>query len=218
MKKRLLILIALIFLITGCSTEYNVVIDDNYIKEEIVTTINDEDIPTQTEEEKADEIELDDEITPFIKEDQYPFDDEHDKYEKKVYRKDGETIVKLTYNYLYDEYTRSKAYSCFDNHKISNVDGALDIEFSGGFYCLMGDSVTINLFTDKTVTETNADKVNGNKYTWLITDENADNASIVLKTKSNVKTNNIMVFLISFLAVFLVIAVVLYLNSNKKKK
>ena len=195
MKKKLLILVALIFLITGCTTEYNIVIDDSSIKEEIVSTITDEDIPVQTEEEKQAEIELDDEITPFIKEDQFPFEDERVKYDKKVYQKDGKTIVKLTYNYSYDEFTQSKTYSCFDKHKLSNNNGALDIEFNGGFYCLMGDSVTINLFTDKIVTETNADKVDGNKYTWTINDENVDDVSIILKTTENIKSNSLVILL-----------------------
>lgn len=216
MKKKLLMLIAIIFLITGCTTEYNIVIDDESIKEEIVSTIYNEDIPVQTEEEKQAEIELDDEITPFIKEDQFPFDDEHDKYDKKVYKKGDKTLVKLTYDYSYDEFTRSKTYSCFDKHRISNNNGALDIEFSGGFYCLMGDTVTINLFTDKVVNETNADKVDGNKYTWIINDDNVDNASIILKTNENVETNSLIIFIFVFIIVSLILTLIMYFNYNKK--
>lgn len=212
MKKKLLILIAIIFLVTGCTTEYNFVIDDTSIKEEIVSSIPNEDIPSETEKE----IELDDEITPFIKKDQFPFEDEHSKYNKKVYKKEDKTLVKLTYDYTYDEFTRSKTYSCFKKHKISNNNGALDIEFSGKFSCLKGDNVTINIFTDKIVNETNADKVDGNKYTWIINEDNVDNTSIILKTNENIEVNSLLIFIIIFIFASLILTLIMYFNSNKK--
>lgn len=102
---------------------------------------------------------------------------------KKHKSKNGNTYnVKLSHTY--NEYTMSNANflnNCFEK---SSYDYDMDkIKFygRGGFLCLRGDSLTINLNTDFSISDTNATK-NGNIYTWFPNDENFEMYFTLYKT------------------------------------
>lgn len=169
--KKIFILI-FIFLLTGCSSEYTLEFSNNKIKEHAVVTIADSEIP--------DGNTMSDFINPFINDDQYPFFGKYDKvYKKKVEKKNGNTIVKLDYSFTHDEFKDSYVYKgCFQNSKFEENKNDYLLHFHGGFYCLKGNEIVINIKTNNIVKEHNANKVSGNTYTWIINKDNVLDTNI----------------------------------------
>ena len=161
MKKKMIILILLLLLVTGCTTDYNLNIEHDYITEEIITTIPKSSIPSQRDAEKKYKIENDDQITPFLTNPQYVFEDNDIKYN-------------------FNDYLKSKAYKeCFQESYINIEENkTIPVVFKGKFYCLYGDTVNINITSTRKVLGNNADYINGNTYTWVINNDNVDNTDI----------------------------------------
>ena len=108
MKKIIPILVIFLFILSGCSAEYNLEISNDKVKENINVEILDSDIPKV---DPNDEIEVNDRITPFIKNDQYPiFNDYKTKYKKKVKKVGDLTKITLNYTYSHDEFKRSNTF------------------------------------------------------------------------------------------------------------
>lgn len=208
MKKNIIVLIALVVILTGCSNEYNLTFSNKGVKEEIITTILSSDIKTQSQAEKNAGIESDDRITPFIEEEQYPFaNDTTKKYDKKVDKKNGLTTVNLTYNYSFDEYKKSKAYTqCFKYKSLDYNDNGYLLEMSGIFYCLYGDEVKINIKTNNKVISHNANKVSGNTYTWIINKDNVAETDIKINiSKESTIKSYAMYIVLGILAIVLIV-------------
>lgn len=178
MKKKLLFIISFIFLLTGCSTEYNLSISNDGIKEHTVVTIPDSAIP-----KKDSNGQVDDRVTPFIADDQYPFfGNEETIYKKKVTKKNGNTIVTLDYNFTHDNFKESYVYKgCFSNSEYEKDKNGYSLHLYGNFYCMHGNKVTIKIKTNNRVLEHNADKVSGNVYTWVIDSDNMLDTNIKIK-------------------------------------
>ena len=190
MKKKIFI-ICLLLLTFGCSSQYNLNIKDDRIEESIVSKISNDEIPASSNLKIMGDIEVDDQITPFIKNDQFPFiNDETIKYDKSVKNKDGYTTVTLRHNYSFDDYKRSKAYNCFENKDFYEDNGFYNISLYGTFYCFHGDDITINVKTDFKVVNNNADIVDNNVYTWVIDEESHTNKEIILKMKKPLLSNS----------------------------
>ncbi len=177
MKKKCIMFIIFMLLLTGCSSEYTLEYSNKGIKENISVQIPDSEIPST----EVDPItEPDDPVTPFIQNDQYPFlKNENKKYEKTVTKENGVTKVNLFYNYSLDEYVNSRVYStCFQNYSFTKGPRNAVFDFSGSFYCLYGDEIKISIKTNNLVKKHNADKVSGNVYTWIINKDNVSNTDI----------------------------------------
>ncbi|MBQ6539068.1 MAG: lipoprotein [Bacilli bacterium] len=221
MKKKLLLILVFVLVLTGCSNEYNLTINGDTISEEIISTIPNNEITTQTAEEKAAGIENDDQITPFINNDQYPFTNNNKiKYKKDVSKNGLNTIVKLNYDYTVDNFKNSRVYNeCFQKSVIERKDGYLRLAFLGEFSCLYGDSLTINVRTDRKVIDDTANDVDNNTYTWIINDNNENNVNIQMILDDNTSTSggdNITLFFIILLIIF--IGVDIYIIFKKKKR
>lgn len=215
MKKFKIAFIIICLCLTGCSTEYNLEFSNDKIKEHIVANILDADIPKQIANPIS---ELDDQITPFINNEQYPFSDNtDDKYTKNVIKKSNYTEVALDYSYSHEEFKNSKAYkTCFEEKSFEENKKGYSLTFSGSFYCLHGDSVTINIKTNNEVISHNADKVSGNIYTWVINKDNAQDANISINiSKKSMYIKPIIYIILG--VVFLVLSIGAYIAYNKIK-
>ncbi len=217
MKKLLYILLLLVCL-TGCSTQYNLEISNEGIKETIVSTILDSEIPVQTKEEINAHIELDDPITPFINGEHYPFSNNQEKkYNKDVKKENNSTIVTLKYDYKFDEYKNSRAFKeCFENKTFDYDKNGYLLQMTGKFYCLYGDKIEINIKTNNKVNSHNADKVSGNTYTWIINKDNMNKADIKINiSKESAYQMHIIMIILD---IFGVIIIVVGYTAYKKIK
>ena len=186
MKKRILVLIIVILLTTGCTCEYNLTIDRNTYNEEIKII-----------------SETTDELNNFNNKWEIPIDkdeyellkglDETSSPEGNIYKynlKNNE----LTFNYDFSQSNISNstaAYSCFNKVTVTDYNDTTIISTSNKVDCfdkyptLTNIKVTINV--DREVINNNADDINGKKYIWNITRDNKNNKSInlVLNNKDN---------------------------------
>lgn len=177
MKKRIILFVIFMLILTGCSSEYTLELSNKGIKETLIVDILDSEIPSNSGNSIT---EMDDQITPFINEDQYPFlDDQTKKYNKEVTKENGVTKVKLDYEYKHDEYPKSTVYNtCFQNSFYESGRRYHELRLGGTFYCLYGDQAVINIKTNNLVKKHNADKVSGNVYTWIIDLDNVSDTEI----------------------------------------
>ena len=175
-----MIIIVFLLVLTGCDTNYTLTVNNDSINEEINVILPENYLPERTAEEEAAKVEVDDQITPYLTDTQYPiFGDNKNKYTRKIDKKNGMLDVTFSYKYTFDEYERSKIYGkCFDKHYFSHDSKSIYISFLGKFYCMTGDEIVFNIKTSNKVLNHNANKVNGHTYTWVIDKNNIDNVDI----------------------------------------
>lgn len=238
MKKRIFILITLLFFVTGCNCEYNLVIDGNVYKEEI--TLN---------------AENSEEITTFnnnwqvpINIDEYNIDTDPsgkvsiigDIYKHNL---SGNRLI-FTNDFTKNEYSKSTAVlNCYDKFTVSNFNDSIIISSSSNITCFDNypnlNSIKINVKVDKPVTSNNADNINGNIYTWIINkgdsskpinlvlDNSTDDAKHGSSTAGNNSTGNInsektnkndytMYIFLGVLLIIMLLAYFLYNNMKNK--
>lgn len=220
MKKKIIILIILLLSVTGCTTDYNLNIEDDYITENIFSTIPSSYV---TKKSRIKEIETDNQVIPFINNPQYVFNESDGiTYNKTVkLDKSNNYIVNLYYKYIFNDFLKSRAYNnCFQESYISKEEnGTIPVVFKGKFYCLYGDKVNINITSSKKVLGNNADVINGNTYTWIIDNNNIDNTDIQIlfsNEKISNSSNIINLFLVGLLIIIIIID--LYIVKSKKKR
>ena len=179
MKKRIFLLLALLFLATGCTCQYNLTIDNNVYKEDI-SIIG----------------ENNNEITELNKKWQIPVD--KDEYNVGTDPSTSSIPVTDTYKYSFsgsklslkndftkNAYMNSTAVSnCYNKLTIDNYSESIIISTTRNAICFEKypslNSVVVNITVDKPVTSNNADSVNGKTYTWIINKNNASKKSINL--------------------------------------
>lgn len=212
MKKNIILLIISILFLTGCTSEYTLEISNKKIKENITVDILDSDIPDKSTGLIA---EIDDSITPFIENDQYPFMNNTEiKYKKKVTNIDGGKRVNLKYTYSHDDFKDSKAFNmCFEKKDFKKLRKGFSLNFSGKFYCSYTDEVVIKIKTDNVVVENNADEVKGNTYIWRINSDNVDDVDINIELSNKVKYTKYAITAV--LAIIGIIALIVIVNVYK---
>ena len=178
MKKRIILLIMILLLTTGCTSEYNLTIDNNVYQEKV----NINGITS-------------DELSNLNRDWQIPIDkDEYNNISgdpSSEIKITGDTYSynvsgnNLTFNYDFTRSTlnNSTAISiCYDKATITNYEDSIVISTSSKVTCFNKyrylTSIKVNITTDKSVTSHNADSVNGNTYIWSINKGNSTDKSI----------------------------------------
>ena len=175
---------------TGCTCEYNLTIEDNDYHEEVIlngTTQSeiasfkqDWQIPTDKEE-----YNIGGDIETTIEEND-------DIYDTQI--SDSKLILK--HDFTQSSIISSSAISnCYDRISIVNYENQIIISSDSQTTCFTKyntlTSVSINIKVDKPVINHNANSVNGNTYTWIITRENPNKAiNIVLNDESSNSPDN----------------------------
>ena len=213
MKKIIVVLISLL-LLTGCTIDYNLVIDKDSIKETITGTAYKEEYEVREGDSGLNLFYtyINDDINPLISGD-------------GLYTKDINEIdngINYKYDFIYkNNYDKSKIInSCFENSNVKETDTYYSIELSGEFYCLYSDKININVISNYVVLENNAKEVNGNKYSWVIDD--SSNVNIFLNISKEIKyeepskTKFISTFQLVGLIIFVVLTGITYFLYRKK--
>lgn len=216
--KKYIILILSVFILSGCSSQYNLKITSDGIEENIYMEIDKSMIDNQV---ISSEVEPDDQITPFLTEDTSPFfNSTSKKYNKVVTEDENMYYVKMDYKFSSDNYKNSLALNtCFQNHEYVNHKDYYEIKLSGSFYCLYGDSTEIIVDTPNVVKEHNAENQSGNKYTWNITSSNSDNVNISIKVLKKTKmASYITTALLVILAAVIVIGILIIANKLSNRE
>ena len=189
MKKKILLLIVLIFVLTGCGSskldEYSV----NYRLK--ITDVFSEKITFLLPKNAYDTVakEGEDDNNPYsleyylLKLDQNPiFSNFDDIYNKDIKKYNNGIEVSLDYNYpenyfVYDNYITA----CFENYDLISGDDFFEVKLSGSFTCNNQiKKLNIEVSSDYKVLESNGKK-NDKTYSWSIDDKDFDNVDISYK-------------------------------------
>lgn len=158
-----------------------------------------------------------------------PYDliEDEENYYKQINISDDKKLgIKYNYSFSKNNFERSSIVnSCYDNFNILNDNGVNVISTSLNFKCFELypelDSVVVSIKVDKNfkVVENNADKVNGNTYTWNIYEYNSKDKAITLKYKDAVKKTNATLSILIGVSVIVLIGLIIFIfinNSSKK--
>lgn len=215
-KYKLLLLVIILFSLTGCTFEYNIEIDTNTIKEENIIYIP-----------NSNKNNIEQEVEKLVSSYTGPTNS-LGMYEQSVIEKNNNfgMSYKKEYNKLYD-YNNSLSFSiCYDNYKLIKEEKKIVISTSKKFNCFNKykelDNIIININSKLDVESSNADEINGNRYTWNINKSNADNKPINIVLKPNTekveRKKEFGVVLLVILAFILLGIIILLIRLKDKRK
>ncbi len=213
--KKLLVLLIVMFCLTGCDVNYNLVINEDSFDETITMSF----LKSQTNY---------DDLSAYLRgKTPATLNSGETRYYDSDISEDA-NYYNLIYKFNHDSTSINNAYfirNCYPNFEIINTDDKIELSSGNEFMCFNGDdglkadSVNINITTDLKVLNNNADNVSGNTYTWNIDETNYNNKPINMQIQKPVKIENIIeendssftlifviiVVLISILVVYLII-------------
>lgn len=171
-KYKLVFLLCLSFLLTGCQVDYNLELED-VVKEEINISVS----TNINEVEERLNV-----LTPVL--------DVYEEGHNYTKTKNGN---KLTYKYTYDtdKYNDSAITdACFEDFNFMDNDEYYSITAKGKFGCLYdNEKVNINVITSKYVSKHNGKK-SKNTYSWTIDKNNRDNVNIEILVMKNMNNKD----------------------------
>lgn len=203
-----------LLLLSGCTVNYNLEIKDNQIKESIIGEVSKEDISI-----KEDDTSLNIYYS-MIYDEQMALIDGNDVYVKDI--KEENDILRYNYYYTYKgNYNKSRILNtCFKDPIIKETDELYYINIEGPFFCKYADKINVNVTSNYAVIENNAQKVDGNTYTWIIDDE--DNVNIYLTISKNAdyvknsSSKKISMFRLIAFIILIILSGVAYFLYRKK--
>lgn len=234
--KKIFLLIMISFLLSGCTAEYNLNISDKGFSETLIL---------RAENLNDNELLIEYPITAFYdsegnNEDPLKKESGVEYYNSKLIQENN--LNKLTYNYNFSEneillsrIIRNSFSTVIFKKYDHDEDGKNDYmlisttdDFSGFKYENLSE-VVINIRNDYKVISSNADKINGNIYTWVFNKNNSKainmvyDPSIVIDNRTTMEkfddSNYILGFIFIFLLIILVFVVLIFKKySNLKDK
>lgn len=240
MKKKVILLVTSLCIMTGCSATYNIEIYNDMVKEDLEygNFLSETwDTPIQYGLTYRELVESS--VS-------YPYPvfnstvvDENDTikldgveyYDNKLISNRNQLGQSLSYhkfkiNNFHDSSIVNKCYQFFNI-----IEEEDNIIFSTSLKNLCFDiypelkELTIHLKTNHKVVNTNADKVDGYHYTWDITRENQEDAAILITLKKNEYIFNYenefikkIIYIGGFIGIILVVSVIIYTNIKKKNQ
>lgn len=200
-----------ILILTGCSVDYQLTIDKDFMHEKA------DFMYPHDEEGKA----VIDRLIPNKKSAYYDMDKKETMY-YTMETKEDENAYHLIYSYSYqDKKLRESAMAskCFYNREVVNSDNYIILKTSEGLQCLYEDNeqvidtLTVHIYTDLKVEDSNADKKSGNEYIWVFNKDNYSKKSIYIKVNkvSKEEEKNYTIFLGIVLGVALIFIGIGYL-------
>ena len=219
MKKKI-ILCSLIFLLTGCTANYNIEITKDTINENVQVQLP-KSTTTKAQADTYANIE-----TPISQ------SSTQQSFYTTSLDEDSNNYY-LNYNYNHEISSFSQSYfasRCYQNIDLEETEDMINLSTSNNFMCIHMDdgafieTVDINITTDLKVLSNNADEVNGNVYTWHINSSNYQNKPINLEMQKTfdisdieVPSSTIYIFII-FGTIFGIFILILLFVKHKTKK
>lgn len=213
-----LIKISIIFIIvlflSGCTAKYDLTINsDGTINECISGRVTNNELDTAGRTDISVYLENLNYVTPLI--------NNEGEFSKKIDEKNNYKDFVFNYNYN-GNYSKSNILNnCFENVDFFESEDEYIFNLSGEFYCLFSDKVEINLISAYAVFDSNADKIDGNKHTWII--ENSDDVNISAIVSKNIAyserkgTDILKVFrIIGFIIFAILLAITLFIYLKRK--
>ena len=230
--RRIIIFIFCLFLLTGCDVVYNIDIDNNDINEStnIYFAENDYNYESYYPYGNAKRFSSAEELVEkTISSDYKAFDSDYNNKElykmERVNDEIGEGVnFKYTYKYNNIKYSSLINY-CGQDVKYINNNDSVSLNVDNLSLCVAADygprlnNLTVNIKTDLKVTDNNADKVKGNRYTWTFDSNDFYDKSIKIVMQKNKNLNssvNSIGKIVIIILMLLVISIIIYKIIRKR--
>ena len=190
MKKRIIYLLIIILLLTGCTCEYNLVINGDTYSEEVILNGNNEESSLFNQKWQ---IPVDKDIYNSLSGDPSSNIDIDDNIYN--YKLSGNKLL-FNYDFSIHELNNSTAISnCYKTATVNAYQDRIILSTASEVTCFDKypnlDELVINITVDRPVISHNADYKNGNIYTWNITRDNFSDKSInMILDNSDIIDNN----------------------------
>ena len=182
--KKIFIVLFLTFILTGCSAEYTIDIDNGYMENLNVYADTTEEVDTLRTYNYSDPAFYD----PNYFEDELEVLPQIERYKTSF----NNNIYNASYKFN-DSYDKSNivnssvdifdVYNAYNSHIYAK-------DFTKAFAIMQTlNRITINIKTNKSVIGNNADAINGNTYTWIITRDNPNREISFYFVNPNLKEN-----------------------------
>ena len=228
-KIKLLVLFIVSIISTGCTANYNISVSKDIVKEELI--VNNSGLSNETKEiyttnalpvdiNKPSFLDYDIEVKPnqVKKESGINYYDITSK---------GDSIFSKS-TLKFSDYKNSRiANSFFNNLHVNNYADMFSIYGYNGITAFASypnlDSVNINITTSMEVVDNNADKVDGNTYTWIFKKNNDINKTLYIEfnpkqveVKENKKMGTFQILLIVFSLLIIIVLPIVYIRKSRK--
>lgn len=225
--KKIFVLLAMVFIFTGCTIEYNIDINEFSYSEDLYIIENHQKYYKETGlnyknligiNKQSVEMELD-----------QPTQIEYMNLSNYFTLFDSGAHL-FNDGRFYSQYPLP-IYKCYENYVFENKSGVITLETSGKFLCpnflQKADDIILNIYSDYELIDTNANSINDNKYTWDI--KNNTDKKIYLKLQVTDKTSEIeepitvnwnlisMIMAIVFVIIGIVFLIIILLKNRVNK-
>lgn len=232
MKIKILILILVMFMISGCTAEVNLEISADTIKESVDITAYQDAIYSKDilKTSFRDYIPIYASVVIVDAEDDLPVSSVlyYDKTETDL---GNGYLFNYSYDFPIEDYSNARTIkNAFKSYDISvnNSDNTLllSTDSEGILYFddyEVLDEVTINITTDYVVLENNADKVEDGVYTWVFTRDSEKSINILIDIEKSISereadnTKN-MTIISTILGIIVIILLFLFIKTRKNNK
>lgn len=237
--KKIVILVGIVFLLSGCNITYNLEINNQEFKENIKIVENNKEawnlpLSVLTVEEfyehykdKPIPISVN---SPIVSESNEKLNDVQ-YYKKKNLTSEDSLGLSYKYDMTQSQFNDSFfIHYAYNRFLVGTVDDHIIISTGENFKLYEQynnlDKVTVNIKTNHKVIDNNADEINGDTYTWNITKRNASNKSIYLEIEKDQLVDNEgnsflgVVIIIFFIIVGIIVVSILsyYYLKHKQRK
>lgn len=233
--KKTIILLLMIFLLSGCDAIYQAEITDDGIIESSYFLASEKDTFSTNPDSvgntngSSQETTIDELVDAYYNQDYPAFYNDKSKnvnYQKDKISYEDRIGLNLKYTYSISDYGKSSLiHYCFDSVKIEQSKKYLVIDIKDSEKCFsqdiyeMLDSLTIRI-TSPDIVENNADSIQGDTYIWNLTKEDSSK-EIYLRKKignGNNATTTLKVILGCLICGGLSFAIVYYEKTEKHRK
>lgn len=187
--KKILLLSILCLLMTGCTINYNLEINEDSFKETITGNVLNEEM--QLEENQTD-VNIFDYLINY---EQSALNNiENSLYNKTINKNTNSIDYNYSFTYNEKNINNSKVLNeCFENFKFDNIDNKYYFIANGDFYCNYAEEVKINIITDYKVIVNNANKIKGNIYTWTISRNDIEDLELYMTIDKNEQNKKLFI-------------------------
>lgn len=210
---KLILILFLIIVVSGCTAQYELEIKDNEISEKLILLETRKelfDTPLSsgfTTRELFDYVMSDNEFA-------------NDNYEVKSLNSDEQLGIEYNSGSIVDVINSSILNQCYINPTMTENEGIITINTGSNFKCYEYyenlETINVVLKTNHGVINSNADSVDGNKYTWNITKDGNKQIEFSYDTTKTSGDNLVIIVIISVLVFIVLIG--LYVFSKMKKE
>ena len=193
--KKILFLIIFCFLLTGCTVNYNLEIDNESFKESITGNILNSEL-------ESDDNRTDINIYSYLINSEQNVFKNNDSilYNKNLNNVENGIDYSYSYEFNKNNFNNSRILNeCFDKYEAYEEDGIYYISIFGNFNCSYADKTNINIKTNHNVLANNADSIKNNTYSWAIEKDNIKDLNLFITidlndTKSSSNWNGFKTF------------------------